>query len=200
MGRYTGPKHRLARREGVNILDKSSASLMRRLNTPPGVHGKKGKRRVSDFGQQLRQKQMAKTMYGLYEKQFKKMVDTASAHKGDTEEILIASLETRLDNVVYRLGLAKSRMMARQIVTHGHITVNNQKMTIPSYAVQVSDVVSLSAVMQKNPDVIKSLEEKTEVAAFLERKGPIGKLTRMPKIEDVQAPFVTRQIIEYYSR
>ncbi|MGH9857386.1 MAG: 30S ribosomal protein S4 [Acidobacteriota bacterium] len=200
MARYTGPKHKLARREGINLLEKTSASLMRRLNVPPGVHGKKGKRRPSEFGQQLREKQKAKAMYGLLEKQFRKMVDNASAQKGDTEELLLSLLERRLDNVVYRLGLAKSRMMSRQFVTHGHVSVNGKKMTIPSYTVQVGDVVSLNTTIQKNPDVTKVLEEKTETLGFLTQKGPAGKLVRLPTGEDIQVPFNTRQIIEYYSR
>ncbi|HSX09294.1 MAG TPA: 30S ribosomal protein S4 [Candidatus Saccharimonadales bacterium] len=200
MARYTGPKHKLARREGINLLEKTSASLMRRLNVPPGVHGRKGKRRPSEFGQQLREKQKAKVMYGLLEKQFKKMVDLASSQKGDTEDLLLALLERRLDNVVYRLGLAKSRMMSRQFVTHGHVLVNGKKMTIPSYTVQTGDVITLDATIQKNPDVIKVLQENKEMLGFLEKKGPVGKLVRMPIAEDIQVPFSTRQIIEYYSR
>jgi small subunit ribosomal protein S4 len=200
MARYTGPKHKLARREGINLLEKTSASLMRRLNVPPGVHGKKGKRRPSEFGQQLREKQKAKVMYGLLEKQFRKLVETASSQKGDTEDLLLALLERRLDNIVYRLGLAKSRMMSRQFVTHGHVLVNGKKMTIPSYTVQKEDVITLDAKIQKNPDVIKVLEEKKELLGFLEQKGPAGKLVRMPVAEDIQVPFSTRQIIEYYSR
>ncbi len=200
MGRYTGPKHRLARREGVNLLEKTSNSLMRRLMTPPGVHGKKGKRRPSEFGTQLREKQKAKVMYGLYEKQFKKLVQTVSEQKGDTEELLLSHLERRLDNIVYRLGLAKSRMMARQIVVHGHVLLNDKRMTIPSYVVNEGDVISIDEKIQKNPDVMKLFEEKTEVIGFLEKKGPVGKLKRMPIPSDVQPPFNTRQIIEYYSR
>ncbi len=200
MARYTGPKHKLARREGVNLLEKTSASLMRRLNVPPGVHGKKGKRRPSDFGQQLREKQKAKVTYGLLEKQFRKIVDLASTQKGDTEELLLSLLERRLDNVVYRLGFSKSRMMSRQFVTHGHVTVNGKRMTIPSYTVKVGDVITLDDKIQKNPDVIKVMEEKTETMGFLEQKGPAGKLVRLPVAEDIQVPFSTRQIIEYYSR
>ncbi len=201
MARYTGPKHKLARREGVNLLDKNSPSLMRRLNTPPGVHaGKKGRRRPSEYGMQLREKQKAKVMYGLFERQFKQMVQNVSSQQGDTEELLLSLLERRLDNIVYRLGLAKSRMMARQIVVHGHVLVNNKKMTIPSYTVNEGDVVSLNDTMQKNPDIVKLFAEKTEVIAFLDKKGPVGKLKRMPKPEDIMPPFSTRQIIEYYSR
>lgn len=200
MGRYTGPKHRLARREGINILEKTSPSLMRRLNVLPGVHGKKGRRRMSEFGQQLREKQKAKVMYGVYEKQFKKLVETASRLQGDTEDLLISLLERRLDNVVYRLGMAKSRMMARQMVTHGHILVNDKKMTIPSYTVSEGDVIALNKIMQSNAVVAQSLEEKSEIIAYLEKKGTIGKVARLPKSGDFQAPFNTRQIIEYYSR
>jgi small subunit ribosomal protein S4 len=98
------------------------------------------------------------------------------------------------------LGLAKSRMMSRQFVTHGHVLVNGKKMTIPSYTVQEGDVITLDATIQKNPDVIKVLEESKETLGFLEKKGPVGKLVRMPIAEDIQVPFSTRQIIEYYSR
>lgn len=201
MARYTGPKHRLARKVGINLLDKQSPSLSRRLGTPPGVHGgKKSRKRLSEFGQQLREKQKAKIMYGLLEKQFKKLVDTVSTQKGDTEELLLSLLERRLDNIVYRLGFAKSRTMARQFVSHGHVLVNNKKMTIPSYQVQKDEVVSLDDKIQKNPDVALLLTETKDVIAFLEKKGHVGKLKRMPVPSDIQAPFNTRQIIEYYSR
>lgn len=200
MARYTGPKHRLARREGINLLEKSSNSLMRRLNVPPGVHGRKGKRRLSEFGLQLREKQKAKVLYGLLEKQFRNLVDNVSKQKGDTEDLLLSLLERRLDNIVYRLGFTPSRMMARQLVSHGHVQVNNKKVSIPSYQVQEGDVIALDIKMQNNDTVKKTIEEKAEVAGFLERKGHIGKLKRLPKPEDIQVPFSTRQIIEYYSR
>lgn len=200
MARYTGPKHKLARREGVNILDKQSASLQRRLNVPPGVHGRKGKRRPSEFGSQLREKQKAKAIYGLLEKQFVKMVRTVERQKGDTGALLLSLLETRLDNVIYRLGFAKTRFMARQMVSHGHVSVNGKKMTIPSYQVQPNDIVAVSEKIQKNPDVAKLLLEKQELAGFIKREGTSGKLVRMPKREDIEVPFNTQQIIEYYSR
>src|SRR6266567_3366290 len=171
MARYTGPKHKLARREGINLLEKTSASLMRRLNVPPGVHGRKGKRRPSEFGQQLREKQKAKVMYGLLEKQFRKLVELATSQKGDTEDILLSLLERRQQDIVYRLGLAKSRMMSRQFVTHSHVLVNGKKMTIPSYTVQKDDVITLDDRIQKNPDVIKTIAEKNETLGFLEKKG-----------------------------
>lgn len=200
MARYTGPKHRLARKEGVNLLDKSSQSLMRRLNTPPGVHGKKRKRRLSEYGLQLREKQKAKTTYGLLEKQFKRVVQTVRKQKGDTKELIISMLETRLDNLVYRLGFAKTRYMARQFVSHGHILVNGVKLTIPSYQAKTNDVISLSAKTQTNPRVLELFKEEVAVLPYLEKKGMLGKLKRMPKKEDLQVPFDLQLIIEYYSR
>jgi len=200
MARYTGPKHRLSRKEGVNLSDKTSQSLQRRLTVPPGIHGKKRKRRLSEYGQQLREKQKAKTNYGLLEKQFKKLVQTVQKKKGQTDELIIATLETRLDNLVYRLGFARSRYMSRQMVSHGHVLVNDKKVTIPSYQAQVNDVITISPKMQKNAKILELVEEKIEPLAFLQKKAFSGKLLRMPKKEDVQPPFDIQLIIEYYSR
>jgi small subunit ribosomal protein S4 len=201
MARYTGPKHRLARKEGVNLLDKQSKTLMRRLTIPPGMHGAKRKRRLSEFGLQLREKQKAKATYGLMEKQFKNLVQLVQLKKGDTKELIMSALETRLDNVVYRLGFAKTRFMSRQLVSHGHVLVNGKKLTIPSYAVRIDDVITLSPKMQKNQVVLDNLKEKEEILLpFLSRKGLSGKLARMPKTEDMQVPFDLQLIIEYYSR
>ena len=200
MARYTGPKHKLARRVGINILDKESQSLTRRLTIPPGVHGKKRKKALSEFGQQLREKQKAKTMYGILERQFKNLVERLQKRKGETGELLISLLETRLDNVVYRLGLAKSRFQARQFVTHGHVFVDEKKVTIPSYQVKVNETISLSNKLQKNPFLIEMLKEDRPMLPYLSRKEDKGLLLRIPTREDVQVPFDTQLIIEYYSR
>lgn len=200
MARYTGPKHKLARREGINILDKESQSLARRLNIPPGVHGKKRKRTLSEFGQQMREKQKAKAMYGILEKQFKNLVTRLQKRKGETGELLISLLETRLDNIVYRLGFAKSRFQARQLVTHGHVTVNGKKVTIPSYQIKEKEVISLSEKLQKNPVFLEMIKDKTQIQPFLIRENSTGKLVRVPTREDIQVPFDTQLIIEYYSR
>ncbi|MGA2968030.1 MAG: 30S ribosomal protein S4 [Candidatus Levyibacteriota bacterium] len=200
MARYTGPKHRLVRKEGVNLLDKTSQTLLRRLSVPPGMHGKKRKRRLSEYGLQLREKQKAKTTYGLMEKQFKNLVQTVQGKKGDTKELIVSLLETRLDNVVYRLGFGKTRYMSRQLVSHGHILVNGKKLNIPSYSVKVDDVISLAPKMQNNKVVLEINKEKGEVLPFLDKKGLSGKLVRMPKTEDLQVPFDLQLIIEYYSR
>jgi small subunit ribosomal protein S4 len=200
MGRYTGPKHKLARREGINVLDKTSASLQRRLSIPPGVHGKKGRKRLSEFGLQLREKQKAKAIYGIYERQFKRLVKNLEKQRGDTSEMILALLETRLDNVVYRLGFARSRYQARQFVTHGHVLVNGKKMTIPSYQVKQGDIITLSEKIQKNPVIQDILAKPHEVLPFLERQAVSGKLIRIPTRSDVEVPFNPQLIIEYYSR
>ncbi|HSW88965.1 MAG TPA: 30S ribosomal protein S4 [Candidatus Saccharimonadales bacterium] len=200
MARYTGPKHKIARREGINLLDKTSQSLQRRLNMPPGVHGAKRKRKLSEFGQQLREKQRAKATYSVLEKQFSRTVAQVQKKKGETGELLIAALETRLDNIVYRLGFANSRFMSRQLVSHGHIFVNDKKLNIASYQVKEGDVVSLSPKIQKNVQIVKSLAEEKKMPAFLERKATLGKLIRQPKKEDIDVVFNVQMIIEYYSR
>jgi len=120
MARYTGPKHKIARKEGVNIFEKESASLQRRLNVPPGgVHGRKMKRRLSEYGQQLREKQKAKRLYNIMERQFRRYFDMARAKKGNTANMLVQVLEQRLDNVIYRLGFGMTRRQARQIKNFG---------------------------------------------------------------------------------
>ena len=200
MARYTGPKHRLARKLGLNFLDKTSQSLARRLNVPPGVHGKRRRRRLSEFGLQMQEKQKAKLTYGLMEKQFKNLVQRVQKRKGDTQELIIALLETRLDNIVYRLGFAKTRFMARQLVAHGHIFVNGKRVNVASYQVLEGDVISLSNKGSKIPQVLESVKEEKEILPFVAREGLSGKLIRLPKREDLQVPFNLRQIIEYYSR
>ena len=130
----------------------------------------------------------------------KKLSIRSKKEKGDTKELIVSLLETRLDNLVYRLGFAKTRYMARQIVSHGHVSVNGKKLNIPSYQVNVDDVISISDKMQKNPVVLEIAKEEQVILPFLKRQGFIGKLERMPKMEDVQVPFDLQLIIEYYSR
>lgn len=201
MARYTGPKHRLARQVGVNLLDKTSQSLQRRLNIPPGVHGRKRKRRLSEFGLQMREKQKAKITYGILERKLKKLVQDVQTKRGETGELILGMLETRLDNMTYRLGFAKTRYMARQMVSHGHVLVNGKKVTIPSYQVKVGDEISVSEKFQKNPQVLEAIENRGEsLLPFVKVKKFSGQLSRMPKREDLQVPFDLQMIIEYYSR
>src|SRR5436190_16106757 len=142
MARYTGPKTKISRRFGVPIFGPSKA--MERKNYGPGMHGPKGSRRKqSDYAIALAEKQKLRYQYGLLERQFRRYFDAALTRRGVTGEILLQLLETRLDNVVYRLGLANSRASARQLVSHGHVTVNGKKVSIASYNVRTGDVVSI---------------------------------------------------------
>lgn len=200
MARYTGPKHKLARREGVNILDKVSSSLERRLNIPPGQHGHKRRSKSSEYKMELREKQKAKNIYGVLERQFNKYYKQALKRRGETGVALLQLLETRLDNMVYRLRLAQSRPMARQLVVHGHIKVDSDKVDRPSYQVREGQVVSLAPRALEMPLIKKLLEEEAIVPDYLKRKGPAGQLTRVPIREDIKEPIDEKLIIEYYSR
>lgn len=201
MARYRGPKHKIARQEGANIWEKSSPSLERRLNVPPGMHGPRGRKRQSDFALQLREKQKLKRTYGILERQFRRYFQKAAKKRGATGEVLLQNLETRLDNLVYRLGMAPSRPAARQLVSHGHVKVNDKKVNIPSYSVRPGDVISLSSKTMEIPAVKKLLGEKrVNLPAYLERKGPVGRLVRLPHREEANVDINDQLIIEYYSR
>jgi len=200
MARQTGPKDRLSRREGFDLFGKGGK--LTRLSQTPGVHGPKGQRRApSQYGRQLREKQKAKRLYGIMEKQFSKYIETAMKTKGNTVEVLFATLETRLDNVVYRLRFAATRPQARQLVSHRHVLVNGKKVNIPSYQVKVGDSISLSEKATQMPSVKKVLEAKEfTLPGWLDRKAHIGNVKAMPKREDVIEPINEQDIIEFYSR
>ncbi len=202
MGRYTGPKHRLARREKQNILEKTSASLSRRLNVPPGVHGPKGTRnKTSDYGLQLREKQKAKRTYGLMERQFRKYYEIGSSVRGKTGEALLQLLERRLDNALYRLGFVPSRNMGRQLVSHGHVLVDGKKVNIPSYLLKVDQMVTLAPKALEIPAVKKLLEvEESKVPGYFEKKAAAGRLVKIPARDDIPIDINEQLIIEYYSR
>lgn len=206
MARNTGPKNRLARREGVDLGLKtvgshSHASLLRRLAIPPGQHGPKGKRKQSAFGSQLREKQKVKRMYGLLERQFRKNFDRAKKWKGNTGEKLLEFLERRLDNTVYRLGLAPTRSLSRQLVSHRHVLVDGKRVNIPSYLVVNNQVITLREKAMGIPAVKKMLDEKTfATPEWLTRQGPVGKIVRMPIRSDVTEDINEQLIVEHYSR
>ena len=144
MARYTGPKRRLSRREGLALFAKDAKAIERKGAVPPGQHGLGRRRRISEYGVQLREKQKAKRIFGLLEKQFKRYFEEASKVRGATGLVLLQTLETRLDNVVYRLNFAKSRAGARQLVSHGHIKVMGKKVNIPSFQVKVDQTIEIS--------------------------------------------------------
>lgn len=206
MARYTGPKNRLARREGIDLGLKSvgshaHASLLKRLNVPPGQHGPRGRRKVSDFGLQLREKQKVKRMYGLLERQFRKNFEQARKWKGNTGEKLLEFLERRLDNAIFRLGLSPTRALARQLVGHRHVLVNGKLVNIPSYLVKQDQVISLTSIGANIPAVKKLLDDKTFTPAeWLARQGPAGKIARLPIRADVKEDINEQLIVEHYSR
>src|SRR3989304_3431007 len=187
MARYTGPKDRLSRREAFDIFGKGAK--LTRITVPPGVHGPKGVGKRSQYGRQLREKQKVKRIYGVLEKQFRRYVDAALNTKGNTGEKLISLLEKRLDNVVFRLGLAPTRLLARQLVSHRHVLVNGKKVNIPSYKVRVGETVTLSPKGSKIPAVAKVIEdEDRKIPAWLKRKAIVGMMEKEPIADDVTEP------------
>lgn len=202
MARYTGPKHKLCRVEGVAICGSANCPVTKKNAGPPGQHGLKGRKKLSEYGIQLREKQKVKRMYGLMEKQFRRYYDNASRTKAATGEALLSLLETRLDNVVYRLNLANSRQQARQLVTHGHVVVNNKKVMIPSFNVKIGDVVTLSPKLSAKA-FIAQIQEQTkdsQIPSWLEKKALVGKVKSQPTKEDIGIDINERLIVEYYSR
>lgn len=201
MARYTGPKTKIARKFGEPIFGPDK--VLQRRNFPPGQHGLNKRRKTSEYGVQLREKQKAKYTYGVLEKQFRNLFEKASNMKGITGEILLQLLESRLDNVVYRLGIAPTRAAARQIVLHRHITVNGGVVNIPSYHVLPGDVVG---VREKS----KSLEViEDALAGFNHTKYPwiewdetlkAGKLLHVPAREDIPENIKEQLIVELYSK
>lgn len=198
MARYTGPKDKLSRREGFDLFGKGAR--LTRLTVPPGMHGPKGAPKLSQYGRQLREKQKVKRIYGIMEKQFKNYVKTAGRIHGNSGEELLRLLETRLDNVVYRLGFAPSRPAARQLVGHGHVIVGGRRVTIPSFHVKPNDEISISPKGQQIPAIAKLLSEKSTTGDWLERKGVAGRILRSPVRDDIAEPVDEQTIIEFYSR
>ena len=200
MARYTGPKNRLSRREGQDLFGRGNK--LRRAQVPPGQHGPKGIRRVSDYGAQLREKQKAKRQYGLLEKQFRRYYETASHNPGNTGSTLLSLLETRLDNTVYRLGFVPTRAMARQLVGHYHILINSKLLNIPSYQVRPGDVITLCPKALAMPVVKIRLEEAAQYVppAWLSRQNAVGKVNRVPERADIDTSINDQLIVEYYSR
>ncbi len=200
MGRYTGPKDRLSRREGFDLFNKGGK--LTRLNVPPGQHGPKGtRRRVSQYGKQLREKQKVKRLYGVMEKQFRKYVEMALSSPGNSGEVLLSLLERRLDNVIFRLEFVPTRPGARQLVTHRHVFVDGKKVNIPSYFVKPGEVISLGSKAIEVPAVKKLLSVKEpNIPAWLSRKAAAGKVKRLPEREDITEAISEQDIIEFYSR
>lgn len=205
MGRYTGPKVRLSRREGVKLTAKADKILAKR-NYIPGQHGPSARgRKLTNYGTQLREKQKAKRFYGLLEKQFKKYYTEALRLPGNSSENLVNLLERRLDNVIYRLGLGNTREQARQLVTHGHITVNDKKVNIPSF--QVKPGFSISVKKNKtNKAYWQNLSQKLTNTKHLPSWLDLdlatwsGRVINQPNLTETPLLFDPKLIIEFYSR
>ena len=165
------------------------------------MHGRKFRKRLSDYGVQLREKQKVKRLYGVLEKQFRRYFEVARKNREATGEVLLQLLETRLDNIIYRLSFAPTRPMARQLVTHGHVLVDGKKIDIPSFSVKSGQVVSLQPKAQEIPTVKMLLEDKdVKVPSWLERKAAVGKIVRIPERNDIDATISESLIVEFYSR
>jgi small subunit ribosomal protein S4 len=202
MARYKGPRVRVNRRFGQPVF---AAKMREHRMFPPGVHGpKKARRKMSDYAVGLAEKQKLRFQYGLLERQFRRMFEAARKKRGVTGETLLQLLETRLDNVVYRIGFATTRPFARQLVTHGHIKVNNRKVNSPSYNVKPGDVIDVRDTAVSRQLVTKSLESAQvrpipNWIAF-NREAFRAQIARMPTRDDIQ-PIVNEQlIVEFYSR
>lgn len=208
MARYTGSVCRLCRREGTKLFLKGDRCLsgkcaVEKRPTVPGQHGS-GRKQVKEYGLQLREKQKAKRYYGVLEKQFAGYFEKADKTEGVTGENLLSLLERRLDNVVYRIGLADSRKEARQLVTHGHFRLNGKKVNIPSMIVCAGDVITLreaSRSSEKFKALIESLDTRiTPKWIELDKGQVVAKIAALPQREDVDFPFEEHLIVELYSK
>ncbi|AFV12732.1 30S ribosomal protein S4 [Thermacetogenium phaeum DSM 12270] len=208
MARYTGPVCRLCRREGIKLYLKgdrcySEKCAIDRRSYPPGQKGF-ARKKITEYGLQLREKQRARRIYGVLERQFRRYFEMAERQKGVTGENLLRLLERRLDNVVYRLGFARSRPEARQLVRHGHFTVNGRRVNIPSYLVRVGDEIAVSEKSREIPlfkEIAETIAQKTpppwlEVDAERMR----GRVAGIPAREDIDVPIQEHLIVELYSR
>jgi small subunit ribosomal protein S4 len=206
MARYTGPSCRVCRREGMKLFLKgdrcyTGKCALARREYAPGQHGQQRKK-MSEYGLQLREKQKAKKFYGILEAQFRKYFDMAVNQKGITGENLLRILESRLDNVVYRLGYADSRAESRQLVRHAHFLVNGKKVNIPSYLVAPGDRVEVRE-KSKNIETIKAVAEMTRsVPKWLEinKETMVGQVVSLPTREEVDLPVKEHYIVELYSK
>ena len=209
MARYTDSVCRLCRREGMKLFLKGdrcygAKCAVTKRHTPPGQHGQARTRKQSEYGVQLREKQKCRRTYGVLESQFRKYFEMASNMRGVTGENMLSLLERRLDNVVYRLNLGESRAMARQLVLHGHIRVNGNKVDIASYLLKVGDVITVRETSRDIP-VFKALREQgagKPIPKWLEMNAETltGKVIALPQRDDVDLTIEEHLIVEFYSR
>jgi small subunit ribosomal protein S4 len=208
MPRYLGPSCRLCRREGMKLMLKGERCLGNKCaivkkRLPPGQLPRR-RRKISEYGMQLREKQKVKRFYGLFEKQFKRYFEIASRRKGVTGEILLVLLEQRLDNVVFRMHFAASRAMARQLVRHGHVLVNGKKVDIPSYFVRENDEVEIKEKSKKLIPILESMKNESKVGTVpwieVDPDNLKGKFLYLPKRDEIDLPVNEQIIVELYSK
>jgi small subunit ribosomal protein S4 len=200
MARDRTPKHKLSRREGRDLFGTGGESLQRRLQVPPGMHGRKHRRRQSEYSQQLREKQKVKRIYGVHEAQFIRFFQQALKTREITGLALLRLLERRLDNVVYRLGLARSRPQARQFVSHGLVQVDGERVNIPSYLVVPGQHITLKESAGKIPDVSELKENKPPIPGWLQPEDDGGRVLREPERHEIDEDIQEQRIVEFYSR
>ena len=201
MARYTGPKSRIARKFGEPIF--GADKVLSKKNYAPGQHGNSRKRKTSEYGIQLKEKQKAKYTYGVLEKQFSNLFAKATRAKGITGEILLQLLESRLDNVVYRLGFARTRAAARQLVSHKHIVVNGQVVNIPSYQVKAGDVVAVrekSKSLEVIADSLSGFNHSKYAWIEFDSAAMGGKFLHLPERADIPENIKEQLIVELYSK
>ena len=206
MARALGPKCRNCRREGMKLFLKGEKCLtdkcpVERRSYPPGEHGR-GRIKQSEYLLQLREKQKARRYYGLLEKQFRNYYEKAARRSGITGENLLRMLETRLDNVVYRLGFASSRAQARQLVRHGHFHVNGRRVNVPSFQVRPDDIVTIAPKSAAEPVVRDATDLTASVAPWLQadHEGLTGKVLKLPERDEIDTPVQEQLIVELYSK
>ena len=207
MARYTGPKCKLSRREGTDLSLKSARRSLDskcKLDSKPGQHGRTSGARTSDYGQQLREKQKVKRMYGVLEKQFRRYFAEASRRKGNTGETLLQLLESRLDNVVYHMGFGSTRAEARQLVSHKAILVNGKAVNIPSYSVKLNDVISIREKSKTQARIVESVTLAEQMGFPLwvnvDAKKMEGSFKSIPERADLSQEINESLIVELYSR
>jgi small subunit ribosomal protein S4 len=203
MARYTGPRVRISRRFGVPIFGPSK--YLERRNYGPGMHGpKSARRKTTDYGLGLLEKQKLRYYYGLMERQFRGVYEKALRRRGVTGEQMLQILETRLDNVVYHLGFGNTRAQARQMVCHGHVKVNGRKVNIPSYALKVNDVIEIRDTNASRQMATRSMESSTSRVVpdwlLLDKTGFKGTVMRIPSREEIQPIANEQAVVEFYSR
>jgi len=200
MARYTGSVYKKSRRLGFSTLE--NGKELARKPYPPGIHGMSRRKKISEYGLQQQEKQKVRFMYGLTEKQFRKTFDKASKMSGKSGDNLLRLLECRLDNMVYRLGMALTRRGARQIVNHGHIMVNDKKVDIPSFTVKPGDIIAIREKSMEHPAIVAAIESTNSRAAFVnfDAKKKSGSLVRYPDRSELNADIDESLIVEFYSR